>query len=57
MANIKLTELPRVDPVVYPPKVNFLKNFVYGGFAGFMGSLCTFPIDLSKTLVQSEKEV
>ncbi len=54
---IMTTKKETVVPVVYPPKVNFLKNFVYGGFAGFVGSLFTFPIDLCKTLVQMDKEV
>jgi hypothetical protein len=53
----KMAAPKSVEPVVYPPSINFAKNIVYGGFAGMVGSLFTFPIDLSKTLVQGDKAV
>jgi len=37
-----------------PGYVNIAKNLVYGGFAGFIGSLCTFPIDTAKTRLQEQ---
>lgn len=33
---------------------NFAKNLVYGGTAGLIGALCTFPIDLAKTRLQAQ---
>ena len=43
-----------VSPSVLPQKVKFQKNLIYGGIAGFIGSLTTFPIDLSKTRLQEQ---
>lgn len=40
---------------VYPQPANFAKNLVYGGTAGFIGAVCMFPIDTSKTRFQNEK--
>jgi hypothetical protein len=42
------------DIVIRPSNVNVLKNLIYGGTAGIAGSLCTFPIDTSKTRLQEQ---
>jgi len=43
-----------VSPVTITHKLKFFKNLIYGGFAGFVGSLCTFPIDTAKTRLQEQ---
>jgi hypothetical protein len=40
--------------MIRPSNVNVVKNLVYGGTAGMVGSLCTFPIDTSKTRLQEQ---
>ena len=40
--------------VIRPGNVNILKNLVYGGIAGFIGSLSTFWIDTAKTRLQEQ---
>lgn len=46
---------PRERQKLYPPLPSFQKNLVYGGGAGLVGALFTFPIDTAKTRVQNEK--
>jgi hypothetical protein len=49
-----IVDASNVKPVILPGYVNVLKNLVYGGAAGFVGSLCTFPIDTAKTRLQEQ---
>jgi hypothetical protein len=46
---------PRERQKLYPPLPSFQKNLFYGGGAGLVGALCTFPVDTAKTRVQNEK--
>ena len=32
---------------------SFIRNLVYGGTAGLIGAMCTFPVDTAKTRLQA----
>ena len=48
------SESSDLKPIIRPVNVNVWKNVVYGGTAGFVGSLSTFPIDTAKTRLQEQ---
>jgi hypothetical protein len=52
--NVVISAAKHDDIVIRPSNVNVLKNLIYGGTAGIAGSLCTFPIDTSKTRLQEQ---
>lgn len=49
-----MSEEEAVKVSIKPGPVNVFKNLLFGGTAGMAGSLCTFPIDTSKTRLQEQ---